>query len=79
MRCYAGWRSLMILGLGKLPPKLAANVRRIALMVPVPLLDKIERWRRDQAGLPNQSEAVRRLIEAGLEATAKKEKPKSKP
>jgi hypothetical protein len=72
----------LIPGLKRLPPKLAANVRRIALMMPTTLLAKIERWRRDQVGLPNQSEAVRRLIEAGLEATTKgdkADKPKPKP
>jgi metal-responsive CopG/Arc/MetJ family transcriptional regulator len=55
--------------------KLADDVRRVALLVPKALIAKVDRWRRHQEDVPNQSEAIRRLIEAGLAAT---EKPKGK-
>jgi hypothetical protein len=35
-------------------------------------LKKIDDWRRQQPDLPNISEAIRRLVDAGLEATSKK-------
>ena len=67
----------MILGL-RMPPKLANGVRRIALMAPIALIAKIDTWRRHQSDVPNLSEAIRRLIEMGLDATdgGKKGKPK---
>lgn len=40
---------------------------RIALMMPKSLVDRIDEWRRRQSDLPSRSEAIRRLIEAGLE------------
>jgi hypothetical protein len=67
----------MILGL-RMPPKLADGVRRVALMAPVVLIAKIDKWRRHQADVPNLSEAIRRLIEVGLEASSKGDKPKPK-
>jgi hypothetical protein len=63
----------MILGL-RMPPKLADGVRRVALMAPVALIAKIDRWRRHQPDVPNLSEAIRRLIEKGLEAGERGEK-----
>jgi len=57
------------------PPKLAANVRKVNLIVPSELLERVDHYRRTTPGLPNRSEALRALIERGLEAT---EKPKPK-
>ncbi len=39
-----------------------------ALYIPVELREQIEEYRRGLKEIPNFSEAVRRLIEAGLEA-----------
>ena len=36
-------------------------------------LEQVDAWRADQPGQPSQSEAVRRLVEAGLAATGKDE------
>jgi hypothetical protein len=63
----------MILGL-KMPPKLADGVRKVALMAPVALIARIDRWRRHQTDVPNLSEAIRRLIEKALDAETKGDK-----
>jgi hypothetical protein len=69
----------MILGL-RMPPKLANGVRRVALMAPIALIARIDHWRRHQADVPNLSEAIRRLIEMGLETGERHDKkPKPKP
>lgn len=39
------------------------------------LLDALDNWRREQADLPGRPEAIRRLIELGLQAS--KAEPKS--
>jgi hypothetical protein len=36
------------------------------------MVDAVERWRATQRPVPNFSEAARRLVEAGLEATSRK-------
>jgi hypothetical protein len=60
------------------PPKLANSVRKVNLIAPEDLLAKIDQWRRNQPGLPNRSEAIRKLIEAGLDAMGKgTKKPKA--
>jgi rRNA maturation endonuclease Nob1 len=38
---------------------------------PTPWLKKIDEWRRREEDLPNLSEAIRRLVDAGLEAKKK--------
>ena len=35
------------------------------------MLDAIDKWRRRQTPIPSVSEAIRRLVEAGLKATSK--------
>lgn len=47
------------------PPEL--NVR-VNLMISEQLKEAIDKWRAQTPGLPNRSEAIRRLVEAGLEA-----------
>jgi hypothetical protein len=51
-----------------MPPKLDPDVetKRLNLVAPT--------WRRQQPDLPNISEAIRRLVDTGLEATSKKGK-----
>src|SRR5262245_39942980 len=59
--------------------KLADEVQRIALMIPVDLVKKINVWRGRQGDVPSLSEGVRRLLEKGLAAdhdAAKGRKPK---
>ena len=49
------------------------EIKRMHLLMPMPLLRKVEDWRRKAPNLPNMSEAIRQLIEDGLEKhTAKK-------
>lgn len=43
------------------------NDLRVQLVAPATLMKRVDDWRRKQADLPNRSEAIRRLIEAGLE------------
>jgi hypothetical protein len=44
-----------------------AGIRRTSLVLPLPLLRRIETWRRKEPDLPVPSEAIRRLIVLGLE------------
>jgi hypothetical protein len=44
----------------------------------VAVIAKIDHWRRHQPDMPNLSEAIRRLVEIGLEAGERGDK-KSKP
>ena len=55
-----------------MPPKLDKETRRLNMVVPAAWVKKIDEWRRQQPDLPNVSEAVRRLVELGLESAAKK-------
>jgi hypothetical protein len=48
-----------------------AETKRINMMAPITWLRKIDDWRRQQPDLPNISEAIRRLVDAGLEASKK--------
>jgi hypothetical protein len=59
-----------------MPPKLDPDTetRRLNLVAPTSWVKKIDDWRRQQPDLPNISEAIRRLVDAGLEATSKKGK-----
>lgn len=45
---------------------------RLNLVVPPSQVVEIDAWRRKQPDLPSRSEAIRRLIQAGLEAEATK-------
>jgi len=56
--------------------KLAAAVQRLNLIAPVDWLKRIDAWRRHQPTLPSRSEAIRRLVELGLDAADKRGKPK---
>jgi len=65
----------MILGV-KMPTKLAEKVRRIALIIPVDLIKRVDQWRARQPDVPNLSAAIRRLLEMGMASDAKGKKPK---
>jgi hypothetical protein len=58
----------------RMPPKLAANVRKVNLIVPSDLLDRVDNFRRHLPSLPNRSVALRKLVEMGLEVASKGEK-----
>jgi len=51
-----------------MPAKLDDESQRLHLMVPTSLTKKIDDWRRREPDLPNLSEAIRRLIELGIES-----------
>ena len=39
------------------------------MMVSPGFLERVDQWRRKQPDLPNRSEAIRRLVEAGIRST----------
>lgn len=45
--------------------------KRLNIVAPALWVRRIDDWRRKQADLPNLSEAIRRLVEAGLDAERK--------
>ena len=53
----------------QMPPKLDPDTetRRLNIVAPASWLKRLEEWRRAQPDLPNTSEAIRRLVDAGLE------------
>ena len=67
----------MILDRRRMVAKLSDVVHRLNLLVPGEWVDLVDRWRSHQPGLPNRSEAIRRLVSQALEAEAKG-KPKGK-
>lgn len=68
----------MILDRRGMPPKLAKETKRLNLVVDVEWVQKINIWRGRQPDVPNLSEAIRVLVDAGLEARVKPDKPKGK-
>lgn len=50
-----------------MPPKLEDDIKRLNMIAPVSWVKKVDDWRRQQPELPNLSEAIRRLVEMGLE------------
>lgn len=56
----------------RMPPKLEDETKRMNLVAPASWLKRIDEWRRHQPDLPNISEAIRRLVEKGLDAERKK-------
>ena len=59
--------------------KLASAVQRLNLIAPVDWLKRIDAWRRHQPNLPSRSEAIRTLVDRGLEAEAQGDKADKKP
>jgi hypothetical protein len=43
----------------------------ISLKAPQSFLDKVDEWRAGQRPIPNRGDAIRQLVEAGLEAMRK--------
>ena len=48
--------------------KLDDEIQRLNMVVPASWAKKVDDWRRKEPDLPNLSEAIRRLVEMGLEA-----------
>ena len=48
----------------------APKTERFEMRAPTDLLRKVDDWRRQEPDLPSRSEAIRRLIEAGLSKTS---------
>jgi metal-responsive CopG/Arc/MetJ family transcriptional regulator len=44
---------------------------RLQMLIEPSLVSRIDQWRAKQPGLPSRSEAIRRLVEASLEAADK--------
>jgi hypothetical protein len=65
---------MMILDRRRMVAKLASAVKRLQLIAPVDWLKRIDAWRRHQPNLPSRSEAIRRLVEIGLETEGRGEK-----
>lgn len=57
----------MILEKG-MPPKLDDDIKRLQLVVGQKLLLRIDAWRGRQPGVPNTSQAIRKLVEMALDA-----------
>jgi hypothetical protein len=47
--------------------KLPGDTTRVHMTAPTPWVREIDDWRRRQVDLPNLSEAIRRLVIAGLQ------------
>jgi hypothetical protein len=57
-----------------MPNKLDDEIKRLQMVVPVSWVGKVDNWRRKEPDLPNLSEAIRRLVELGLESAKKDRK-----
>ena len=57
-----------------MPKKLDDDIARIHMVVPTAWAKKVDEWRRREPDLPNLSEAIRRLVEMGLESAKKRVK-----
>jgi metal-responsive CopG/Arc/MetJ family transcriptional regulator len=67
----------MIVDRRRMVAKLASAIQRLNLIVAADWVKRVDAWRRQQPSLPSRSEAIRQLVERGLDAEAKaKPKPK---
>ena len=57
--------------MSKMPHKLDDEIQRLNMVAPTSWVKKIDDWRRREPDLPNLSEAIRRLVEMGLESAKK--------
>jgi hypothetical protein len=51
-----------------MPAKLDDNIKRLNIVATAAWVKRVDDWRRRQHDLPNFSEALRRLVEIGLDA-----------
>jgi len=54
----------------QMPPKLEENseTERVQIVAPTSWIRRIEEWRRTQPKIPSRSDAIRQLVDAGLDA-----------
>jgi len=57
-----------------MPQKLDDEIQRLNMVAPTAWVKKVDDWRRREPDLPNLSEAIRRLVEMGLESAKKDRK-----
>ena len=57
-----------------MPKKLDDEIARIHMVMPAAWAYKVDDWRRREPDSPNLSEAIRRLVEMGLEAAKQERK-----
>lgn len=59
-----------------MPPKLDPDTetKRLNIVAPASWVRRVDEWRRTQPDLPNVSQAIRRLVDAGLEREGRKPK-----
>jgi hypothetical protein len=50
------------------------QTQRFEMIIPIRLLRAVDAWRKRQPSAPNRSAAIRRLIEAGIEAEERRRK-----
>jgi rRNA maturation endonuclease Nob1 len=55
----------------RMSEKLDDEVQRLNMVVPTKWVKRVDDWRRREPDLPNLSEAIRRLVEMGLESAKK--------
>jgi hypothetical protein len=51
----------------RMPPKLAAHIKKLNLVLPLELIRRIDGWRARQDVPPNVSAAIRSLLEQALD------------
>ena len=54
-----------------MPAKLDDEIERIHMVAPTSWVKKVDDWRRKEPDLPNLSQAIRKLVEMGLESAKK--------
>jgi hypothetical protein len=61
-------------GVPEMPRKLddESETERVQIVAPASWIRRIEEWRRAQPKIPSRSDAIRQLVDAGLEATRRK-------
>jgi hypothetical protein len=72
----------MIQGRQRMPPRLAAHIKKLNLVLPLELIRRIDAWRGRNETPPNVSQAIRLLLVEALDAAeappAKPKKPRAK-
>lgn len=58
---------------GTMPPRLDedSETERVQIVAPSSWVRRVEEWRRAQPKIPNRSDAIRQLVDAGLVAIKK--------
>jgi hypothetical protein len=62
-----------------MPPRLADHTQRINIVATAALIKRIDDWRRQQDKLPTLSDALRRILEVGLDTLEAASKKAGKP